>query len=410
MNRRKFLKISLASAGALTAAACGGNSSAAPAEIHFGAGLPLTGGQAREGGLFKKGYELAAKEINDAGGLMIKEFNKKIPVKLTMLDDKSDPTASVQVYEKLATEDKVNFFLGGYSTPLVQAHSIVPQKYSIPYLNGGGSTGEIYQRNNKWIFGLITNIERLATTLIKFIAAQQDAGKLPKPVKIALLVENTSHGKEFVKGVEDAQKASPDRYQVVLNEAFELNIKDADPLMQKLKAANADVFLCDARVADYTTIHRRYVELGLKHKVVSYGPRGPEKAARDAIGAGSNYIVAANWWNSALVDEPSKTFTAKYKAAYANEEPEWFAALGYETARIMFAAVEQAGTLDKTKVRDAIAATKMKPSLVIGGEVSFDTDGQIKNDYMMTQNLPDGKVAVVWPPTLASQAAIVPIP
>ena len=52
----------------------------------------------------------------------------------------------------------------------------------------------------------------------------------------------------------------------------------------------------------------------------------------------------------------------------------------------------------------------MKPSLVIGGEVSFDTDGQIKNDYMMTQNLPDGKVAVIWPSTLASQAAIVPIP
>ena len=76
----------------------------------------------------------------------------------------------------------------------------------------------------------------------------------------------------------------------------------------------------------------------------------------------------------------------------------------------MFAAIEQAGTLDKTKVRDAIAATKMKPSLVIGGEVSFDTDGQIKNDYMMTQNLPDGKVAVIWPSTLASQAAIVPIP
>ena len=77
MNRRKFLKISLASAGALTAAACGGNSSAAPAEIHFGAGLPLTGGQAREGSLFKKGYELAAKEVNDTGGLMIKEFNKE---------------------------------------------------------------------------------------------------------------------------------------------------------------------------------------------------------------------------------------------------------------------------------------------------------------------------------------------
>ncbi len=382
----------------------------APSEIVLGAALPLTGSSSNEGGFFKRAYDLAVKEINANGGIMVKEYGKKIPVKLIVYDDKTETGTSVQMYEKLATEDKINFFLGGYSTALVQAQTVVPEKYQIPYVNGGGATNAgIYDRGFKYIFGLLPDIAKLSATLNKWMALQQDAGKLPKPLKIAIVGENTSHGVEFRKGFQDAAKAAPDRFQIVLDEAFELNLKDADPLLQKVKAANADVFAADARVADYTTIQKRYAELGLYHLVLSYGPRGPERAARTALGPASNYIVAANWWDKALSDAPSQAFTKKYKDAY-NEDPEWFAALGYETARTMFTAIENAGTLDRSKVRDALANTKITPSLVIGGVIQFGPNGQIQNDYLMTQNLPDGTTAIIYPASLATGQATVPIP
>ena len=85
----------------------------APSTIMIGAALPLTGAQSREGGFFKKAYELAQKEVNAAGGIMVKEFGKKIPVTFIIYDDKSDPTTSVQMSEKLASADKVQLFLGG---------------------------------------------------------------------------------------------------------------------------------------------------------------------------------------------------------------------------------------------------------------------------------------------------------
>lgn len=390
-------------------AACGPAAPAAPTEVVLGAALPLTGGQAREGGYFKKGYELAIKEINDAGGIMIKEYNKKIPIKLIIYDDKSDNTTSVQLYEKLVNEDKVHALLGGYGTPLISAHTVVPEKYQIPYVNGGGATGEIYARNMKYIFGLLASIEKLAHTLMDWMATQQDAGKLKKPVTIAVVGENTSHGKEFRKGVLDKAAAAPDRFKVVMDEPFELNLKDADPLLQKLKAANADVFLADARIADYTTIHRRYTELGLSHLIVSYGPRGTEKTARDALGAAADYIVSCNWWHADIPTPEAKAFAEKYQKAY-NEPAEWFPALAYETARVMAKAIESAGTLDKTKVRDALAKTDLKPSLVVGGRVWFEANGQINNDYVMMQNLPGGKVALVYPKSVATADAIVPIP
>ena len=389
--------------------ACGPAAPAAPSEIVLGAALPLTGGQAREGGYFKKGYEMAIKEINDAGGVMIKEYGKKIPIKLIIYDDKSDNTTSVQLYEKLVNEDKVHALLGGYGTPLISAHTIVPEKYQVPYLNGGGATGEIYQRGMKYVFGMLASIEKLAHTLMDWMALQQDAGKLKKPVKIAVVGENSSHGKEFRKGIQDKSNAAPDRFQVVMDEPFELNLKDADPLLQKLKGANADVFLADARIADYTTIHRRYTELGLYHLIVSYGPRGTEKAARDALGPAADYIISCNWWHMDIPTQAAKTFADKYQKAY-NEPAEWFPALAYETARVMAKALEDAGTLDKTKIRDALAKMDMKNSLVVGGRVWFEANGQINNDYVMMQNLPGGKVALIYPKDVATSDAIVPIP
>ncbi len=381
----------------------------APKEIILGAALPLTGGQSREGGYVNKAYAMALKEINGTGGIMVKAYGKKIPIKLIIYDDKSDNTTSVQLYEKLVTEDKVNALMGGYGTPLITAHTIVAEKYRVPYVNGGGATGAIYQRGMKYIFCIISSIEKLSFTLMDWIALQQNAGKLKKPVKIALMGENTSHGKEFRQGVLDKSKASPDRFQVVMDEPFELNMKDADPLLQKVKATHADVFLADARLADYTTIHRRYTEMNLYHMIVSYGPRGPEKAARDALGAASDYIISCNWWNKDIPLPTSKTFADKYQKTY-NEPAEWFAATAYEAFRVMVKAVEDAGTLDKTKIRDAMAKMDMRNSLVVGGRVWFEPNGQINNDHLMMQNLPGGKVAIIYPKDVATHEAIVPIP
>src|SRR4030066_1909791 len=172
-------------------------STTAPKEIILGAALPLTGGQSREGGYVNKAYAMALKEINDAGGILVKAYGKKIPIKLIIYDDKSDNTTSVQLYEKLGTEDRAHALLGGYGTPLITAHTIVPEKYRVPYVNGGGATGAIYQRGMKYIFGTLSSIEKLSNTLMDWIASQQDAGNLKKPMKIAVVGGNTSHGKAF---------------------------------------------------------------------------------------------------------------------------------------------------------------------------------------------------------------------
>ena len=49
------------------------------------------------------------------------------------------------------------------------------------------------------------------------------------------------------------------------------------PQLQKVKSARADIFLSDAHLQDYITMHRQYLQSGMHHQMISYGARGPEE-------------------------------------------------------------------------------------------------------------------------------------
>lgn len=379
-----------------------------PDAVTIGAVLPLTGEESRIGGYFKLGYELAVNDVNAHGGLQV--GGKKIPVKLVIYDDKTDPATSRNLYERLAVQDKVDAFLGGYSSDLVQAQTVVAQQHKIPYVGGGGASSEIYTRGYSTVFGLLSPIESLAATECDFIEKMQAEKKLPTPLKMAIVNENTSHGRDFVKGLQERAKSKPKNYQIVMNEAFDLHGKDFTPLLQKVKASGANAFMVDAHLDDYITMQRQYKQAGLKHEYVTYGARGPEKSARAALGDGVNYVVAASWWNSLIPNGAVKAFDDKWTKAYPTQSLEWFSALPYETARTLLIAITQAGSVDKARVVTALKNIDIRDTILPGGHIRFAPNGQINAPFVVTQNLPDGKVVIVWPKGEQTGAAVLPNP
>jgi len=392
-----------------------GGSTAATApsgsEILIGATLPLTGSEARIGGFYKEGYDLAFEEANQNGGVSID--GKKMQVRLTLLDDTSTQATAASLADRLINSDKVQFLLGTYSSHLVEAQSVVAEQNHVPYVNGGGGAKEIYKRGFKYLFGLLAPVQLLSTALMEWIDSQQQAGKVPKPAKIAVLWENTAHGKDFRAGVSEFVDKRKDGYQVAVDESFELNGKDFSALLGKVKSAGVDLFLADAHLPDYITMQRQYVTLGLCHKVQSYGARGSEKQASEALGKKNvEYILSAVWWSPLLGQKSKmeKEFVDGFKAKH-HREPEWYQALGYETARALFVAIEQAGTLDKTKVREKLVVMKI-PSILPGGELSFPAEfGQQSHaPFVVQQNLPDGSAPLIAPPDAATAKGIAPNP
>jgi branched-chain amino acid transport system substrate-binding protein len=366
--------------------------------ISIGATLPLTGSESRIGGFYKEGYDLAFEEWNKNGG--VKVGDKKMPVKLTLLDDTSTQATAASLADRLINSDKVQFLLGTYASHLVEAQSVVAEQNKVPYVNGGGGAKEIYQRNYKWLFGLLAPVQLLSGAIMEWVDAQQQAGKLPRPAKIAVLWENTAHGKDFLSGVKEFSEKHKGAYSIDVNESFELNGKDFGALLGKVKSAGVDLFLADAHLPDYITMQRQYVTLGLCHKVQSYGARGSEKQAAEALGADHvKYVLSSVWWNAQLGTAGlTKEFVDKFKAKYAGRNPEWYQALGYETARALFLAIEKAGTLDRDKVREALASLDVE-SILPGGRLSFPAASgqQAIYPFVVQQNQPDGSSPIVWP-------------
>jgi branched-chain amino acid transport system substrate-binding protein len=408
----RSLRVLLALA-VVSSAACKPKSSGSTerAEILIGATLPLTGSEARIGGFYKEGYELAFDEANQQGGLDV--GGKKRPVKLQLNDDTSNQATAVSLADRLINSDKVDFLLGTYSTSLVEAQTTVAEQNKMPYVNGGGAASQIYKRGYKYIFGTLSPVELLGATLMTWIDEQQKAGKLPRPSKIALLWENTSHGKDFRKGVSDFATRSGGGYEVVVDESFELNGKDYSALLGKVKAAGADLFLADAHLPDFITLHRQYMDAGLCHKVVSYGARGSEKQAIETLGKDSvGYVLSGVWWSPQLADTIplAKKFVDAFKAKYGRP-PEWYQALGYETARALFAAIQQAGSTDREAVRGKLATFKID-SLLPGGTLEFPADkgGGAQNSFVVQQNQPDGSSPIIFPKDVAKAAGLAPNP
>jgi branched-chain amino acid transport system substrate-binding protein len=176
-----------------------------------------------------------------------------------------------------------------------------------------------------------------------------------------------------------------------------------------VKAAGADLFLADAHLPDFITLQRQYATMGLCHKVQSYGARGSEKQAAEALGQEQvAYVLSAVWWSPQLGSKPAaRRFIESFKAKYGGRAPEWYQALGYETARALLLAIEQAGSLDREAVRARLAALDTE-SLLPGGRLSFPAASgqQAHYPFVVQQNQPDGTSPIVWPKEAASAPGV----
>jgi len=374
--------------------------------ITIGVVLPISGREGKPGQYQKEGVELAIKQINDKGGLVL--AGKKYTIKEVFYDDGSDSTKSANLAERAMSSDNATAVIGGYSTALGEAESVMPDRYKTPWLTAGAAATSIFSHGYQYAFGTLSPVLHLGSTTAEFLGSLVDQGKLKKGLKLALVVENTDHGIDYVNGIQDWINKHPGYFTVVFNEKFELGGTDFSGLLQKVKAAKADIFLSDAHLQDYITMQRQYLQSGMHHKMISYGARGPEADARKALGDGINYIFAGIWWSDKLPYPQVKQFIDDYKQFTGRPPDSWYAATAYEAVRILAQAIQQAGSTDKTAIRDALRKAELKKSLLPGQVLKFGPNGQAGYPFVIVQNQPGGKIEIVYPKDAATGQVMIP--
>ena len=371
----------------------------APDAILVGATIAATGPMSAEVGPFKKMMESWAEMVNAKGGILLKEYGRKLPLKFVIYDDTSKPPDSARLYEKLVTEDKVHVLLGPYSSPITAQASTVGEKHQIPFIALEANASPIFRRGFKWLVGVIDDGPKWSYHYFDMLKAEG------KSKSIAFVIEDTPHPKEVGSG--SIPKAKEIGLRVVVEEYFPRATQDFTPILAKIKAADPDIVYVAAFPPWEITFHKQALEQGLNPREFHYIHHGA--AFREAVGArNANLVTGENYWMPGVRGGPNVAEFEELlqKTGIKVEDFPWASIhfFGFEALR---AALEKGGTLDRDKL---LATIKGLDIMTISGQLKFDpTTGQGTLNPFPTQ-IQDGKYVALWPPQYATGKHIYPRP
>ena len=357
----------------------------APESIKVSAVVPITGRYASLGEQVKNGYELAFKSINDAGVVMVKEFDAKIPLEMKLLDDESDPTKTVQRLETHYATDQVLAYLGGAGSDLHAAGVSVAEKNKTPYLGVGFALYEIHQRGLKYLFSPFPKSPSLAKTSFDMMDSLS-----PKPINVAIFAEKTDWGAELRELWKT--EARNRGYEIVADEEYAPGARDFAPMILKAKSGAADAVMALPNPPDGIAIFKQMKELDLNAKFYYFvrAPDGPTWS--QSLGKDGDYVILGPGWSPDLKFPGVEQLKQAHQATY-NKPADASTGAAYGAVQILANAIERAGRLDRDALRDAIAATDMT---TVAGPVKFNPDGTGQVITVANQ-WQDGKQVLVWP-------------
>jgi branched-chain amino acid transport system substrate-binding protein len=324
---------------------------------HYGS---LTGAEATFGISTDNGIKLAVKEANAAGGVSI--GGVKHLVKLVSEDTEGKPDKAGTVVTKLITKDKVVAVLGEVASSVSLQGAPVCQQYGIPMITPSSTNPAVTQVGDH-IFR-VCFIDPFQGSA----AATFATGDL-KLTKAAILFDQAA---AYSVGLKDEFKKAfiAKGGTIVSEQAYSKGGADFNAQLTKIREGNPELIFIPGYYSDVANIALQARKLGMKVPLL-----GGDGWDSDELGKNAGEAIEGSFYtNHYAPDSPSPEivdFVAKYKTDFGGV-PDGLAALGYDAARILFQALETAGTTDSTKLRDAIAATKAFPGVT--GSITINKD------------------------------------
>jgi branched-chain amino acid transport system substrate-binding protein len=310
--------------------------------IKVGEFASMTGSEASFGQSSHKGTALAIEDLNAAGGVLGKKFE------LIMEDDQSQAGQPATVVRKLISRDGVVAMLGEVASSRSLEAAPICQQNQIPMISPSSTNPKVTQVGD-YIFrvcfidpfqGTVMANFALHTLHLKNVAVLTD-------VKSDYSLGLAKFFKEgFIAG----------GGSIITEQNYSGGDKDFNAQLTSIKAANPDGIFVPGYYTEVGLIALQAKQLGIT--VPIFGGDGWESSALVSIGGAA---LEGDYYSTHFSPEDTapavQDFVKKFQARY-NETPDAMAALGYDSAMILAAAIKTAGTTDGAKVRDALAATK----------------------------------------------------
>ncbi|HEX5873910.1 MAG TPA: ABC transporter substrate-binding protein [Pyrinomonadaceae bacterium] len=314
----------------------------------------LSGRTSSFGQSTKNGVEMAADEINKAGGIDGRQ------IQIITEDDQGEPNKAATVVTKLINQDKVVALLGEVASSNTLAAAPKAQEAKVPMISPS-STNPAVTEIGDYIFRVCFIDPFQGEVMAKF-AAQNLKAK-----RAAILYDFNA---DYSRGLQQFFKRSFTGLggEIVSEQSYTQGDRDFSGQLTQIRGANPDVIYVPGYYGEVGVIANQTKQLGIKAPLLG-GDGWDAPQLWELGGAALNGDYISNHYS---VDDPSpaiQKFVADYKARF-KILPDALAALGYDSMKVLADAIRRAGSTENTKLRDAIAQTKNFPGVT--GSISLD--------------------------------------
>lgn len=399
-------------------------------ELKIGVVASMTGPASTTGKDIWQSAQLAADEINADGGVYIADLNKKIPIRLVQGDDESTREGGQKAVSRMITQDNVDILVGGFSSAVVSAHQSIVAEYKVPYIITGASTPVITRRTDvdtSYMFHHAPTCDDSGSQITLFIddtirpAINAQFGfPADRPLKLAILYQDSPYGKGHQTAIKDTIANNSLKIEVVAEEAFKMGESDYRTVLTGIKNADPDVVYVAAFLNEQIPIETQAMrDVGLNKIFTAVEPNDDPDFYKGVGKYGEYSIVQSRFSPYTVPKGPTEAAYTKFVTDFDKKFggfPGMMGVATYEGVYIAAQAVEDAGTLNKTQVKDAIAHMQM-PQMVETMEnqtICFSSDfRESKFDLTMEQLFWDGSVnetrpKIVWPASLKETDFVLP--
>jgi branched-chain amino acid transport system substrate-binding protein len=348
-----------------------------------------TGSESTFGKSTDNGVQLAVEERNAAGGVN----GKKIEVKL--YDDQGKTQEAGTAVTRLITQDHVVAIIGEVASSLSIAGGRVAQQYGVPMISPSSTNPAVTEIGD--MISRVCFVDSFQGYVVaKFV---REHLKLSK----AALIYDQSQA--YSKGLKDdfAREFQKMGGAITTEQAYTGGDGDYSAQLTTIRESKPDVVFLPGYYTDAANVVLQARKLGLNVPFLGGDGWDSEKLAE----IGGKAIEGSYYSNHYAHEDPRpevQNFVSKYKTKYG-AVPDGLAALGYDAAGVLFAAMEKAPSLEGKALATAINATADYQGVT--GKITIDPQRNARKAAVVVQ-MKGGVpvyVATIEPPDTAPAVA-----
>jgi branched-chain amino acid transport system substrate-binding protein len=336
--------------------------------------------------------------VNEKGGIFVKDLGKKLPVEFIYYDDKSSADTAVKVYEKLITQDKVDLVFTPWGTTIHFAIAALSERYKIPMVGSTASSVKLRDLKSNYFWFVTPSV------------ADRQMGALVGLLKslgiktVAIIYVQDLFPRENLQFLKPALKKA--NIATVYEKDYPIGVKDLTTVLADIKAKNPDGLLALTYPADCFLLTGQ-IQGAQFNPSFLFMLVGPTIAAYgDVFGPATEGISAMGDWSPKLPWPGVKEFNERYIKQFKSK-PDYLDSIESFTAcQIIEQAIAIAGSLDRKKIRDAIAQNEFK---TIRGPIRFKGTENVITSAKILQ-FQKGNLEVVYPSESVTAKPLYPKP